>query len=398
MAELGNFPALTGVTPLEEEEPVSPPFGFEQNVAGQNIDVSQLRGYVDPRRALWGGFMSDMANHFLSGRRAGFGGRGTQAMFGAIQANQQLEDRERRRRMAEAQSSIAANPYKNMPQAYQTYKLAQQEGFEGDFTAFVNQNRAQQSGRPVKTFVGENGNMHYVAADGSVKDTGVKGSPPGMQIKDVGGVPYVEQTLPGGEVNTLTLDQAAQLYRTGRISEETRAETLAQKFAGADAEFELEVPKLYDSVQRQLEILDQLEEDIKAGRFNDTGYVEGRIRPLLDEQLAYLQALNIDQTLQQLQAVNLAPVTENEIALLQQLYPGVLAEPEANLGRLRAARQRLTQRRDSMERQLRYFADNQTLRGYGTQRFRTPEPERGPYGDPQGTAPAPGDDGDPVRF
>lgn len=63
-------------------------------------------GYVNPRRALWGGFLTDMANHFLSGRTAGIGGLGPQSMFGAIQNNQAIEERMRNQALQAIQQQL----------------------------------------------------------------------------------------------------------------------------------------------------------------------------------------------------------------------------------------------------------------------------------------------------
>jgi hypothetical protein len=71
-----------------------------------NASIESMRGYVNPRRALWGGFLTDMANHFLSGRTAGIGGLGPQAMFGAIQNNQALEEKARNQAMAALQEQL----------------------------------------------------------------------------------------------------------------------------------------------------------------------------------------------------------------------------------------------------------------------------------------------------
>lgn len=397
MATLGNIPAMMTAglgdeagQELEQRQALEGqlmppmPFGTQQT----NVDPSSSPNYIDPRRALWGGFMADMANHFLSGRRAGFTGQGTRSMFGAIQSNQRLEDRMRQQQLAE---QTALNPYKDMPQAYQSFALATQNGYDGDFQQWIQDNRASQSGRPVKTWVSDNGNMWYLDSNGQAIDTNVPGSPEQTIIRDVAGVPYVEYQEPGGRKVTRPLDEWQRQYRTDVIEDETRTEDMAAAFARADAEFELTVPQLYQGVQRQLQLLDELEAAIQQGQYDDTGIVEGRIRTLVDENLAYLQAINIDQTLQQLQAVNLAPVTENEIALLRTLYPDVLVEPEANLGRIRAARRRLQGSADKMRGQLTHYADEGTLRGFGIRQYRTPDRGTGPYG-------SPGDDDDPVRF
>jgi len=76
-----DMPALGGLPALQQA--VTP--------------VQQLPGYVNPRRALWGGFLSDMASHFLSGRTQGTSNLGPRAMFDAIRSNQTLEQQQARR-------------------------------------------------------------------------------------------------------------------------------------------------------------------------------------------------------------------------------------------------------------------------------------------------------------
>lgn len=413
----GQMPALTGIPAEEEQEEWRPPMALPSMPPGQeiipaepqsgdmqfpfgavgdydvDIDQTQLQGYMNPRRAMWSGVMFDLANHFLSGRRAGLSGLGTKQMFAAMKNNAALEQQARQRQMAQQQ---ALNPYKDMPQEFQEYKLAEMEGFKGSYEDWIRDNAAKQSGRPVRTFTGENGNMWYVSAGGDAVDTGVKASPGGMKIRDVGGVPYVEIEQPGGEIKMQTLNEFQQNYRTRMIENETRTEELSTKFAAADAQFELEVPKMYQQQQQQLTILRELEAAIESGQYQDTGYFEGRVRPLIEQQMAYLEALNINSTLSELQRVNLAPVTEAEIALLRQLFPDVLAEPGANLGRIKAAIQRIENSNELMLEQMLYYRDQNTLRGYfqGGNKYleslqRPAEAE---------DASAPGDMPDPVAF
>ncbi len=88
---MGSFPALARAAASDD-----------------NATLENQPGYVNPRRALWGGFLSDMANHFLSGRTAGIGGMGPQAMFGAIQNNQAIEERMRNQAMQALQQRLIA--------------------------------------------------------------------------------------------------------------------------------------------------------------------------------------------------------------------------------------------------------------------------------------------------
>ena len=379
MAALGQMPAMFYNMPAaaqaEDEPPQASPFPFG-TVGGQDVDQTQLQGYMDPRRALWGGFMMDMANHFLSGRQAGLSGLGPQSMFQAIRGNQQLEQMERQR-MQQAQQAI--NPFKDFPAAYQSFKLAEEAGYEGSFPDFLAMAKNGQSNRPVKTWTGENGNMWYLDANGNAIDTNVKGSPPGFEIKMVGDVPYVESTLPGGEVKFETLNDFQRRYRGDLISSEERIQTQAQKWATADATFEQEMPGMYGTLERQLDLVDSLLADIESGKYQDTGYFEGRYRQRLTEEGAYLNSANTRQTLENLKIVNLAPVTENEFAKLSEMFISVLQEPEANIGVLRENRDFLQRSLDALRPKLEYFygPGNRSMRDYGAQRW-APQPDTPP--------------------
>jgi hypothetical protein len=87
---LGNIPAVFR-DPYQTNDPMAP------------RNPTQQPGYVNPRNALWGGYLSDMANHFLSGRRAGFQGLGPQSMFQAIRGNQQIEQNYRQEQWRQLQ-------------------------------------------------------------------------------------------------------------------------------------------------------------------------------------------------------------------------------------------------------------------------------------------------------
>lgn len=387
---LGSVPAIAAATGIDEEEEekrrqessgLDAPFGMQPGVG--DIDQTRLQGYLDPRRQLWGGYLSDMANHFLSGRRAGFQGRGTTAMFGAIKHNQQLEEQERARQMAAGQ---VANPYKNTPQAYQAYQLAKSDGFDGDFEEWARDvGRAGVSNRPVRTWTNaDSGNLMYLSSQGEVVDTGFTGDvPSGMEIEMQGNVPYVKQTLPGGKISMTPLDQFAQAYRTDRLYEETSTEAEAQKWAAANVAFESTAPMMYTKLENQVKYLEELEADILAGKY-DTGPITGAAKAVFNENMAYLEADNILASLEALQRVNLAPVTEQEFANMRKLYADVTAAPKANIGRLRALRRDLAKTMAGFERQLEWFYNEggNSLRGMTGARWRRSAPDNQDQPDP----------------
>lgn len=380
---LGSLPAMAAaVDPAQEEEEQQQGLTAEQTPFGlqpgaQPIDQSTLQGYIDPRRALWGGFMNDMAAHFMNGRRGGFTGRGTQALFGAIRNNQELEDKERQRQILAQQ---AANPFRSMPEAYQTFQLASADGYKGDFETWMTDFDTARSSRPVKTWVNpEDGMMWYLSSNGKAQSTGVPGDEPGaLEIVEVGGVPYVKSTRPGGEVGMVTLDQFQRSYRTELLGSERSTVKSAEQWATVDSAFESEVPVMYEQIEGQLELMRELERRIEAGDFDDSGMLTGEMRAKVDQAIAYLKAENIRNTLATLQTVNLAPVTENELALVGDMFANVSRSPRANLGALQSTIQRMESQLGRMGEQLDFFYNDGggSLRGYGGRRWiRQKEPE-----------------------
>jgi len=373
---LGKLPALarTGSPYLDTPEGPSPeeqsqmaPFGMQPGTE-ETIDRTQLQGYVNPRRQLWSGVMMDIASHFLNGRQGGFENRGTTGFLNAIKHNQGLEMAERQRRAAAAQ---AANPYKNLPQDFQNYKLAQNSGYEGSFDDFFKYSKAAQSKRPFKAWTNsETGNLMYLDGVGNVVDTGHAGDvPTGLEIEMVGDVPYVTQTLPGGRTISTELNEWQQAYRRGQITSENRTEVQAKNWAAIDTTFKNEMPLQYNTMERQRNVVKQLIADIESGRFSEGGYIEGRWKPMVDREMAYLASANTRQTLENLKIVNLAPVTENEFAKLSEMYASVLRDPEANLGVLQENLDFLNRAMQGMEAQLKWFGQNETMEGYGMQRW-----------------------------
>jgi len=355
------------------------------------IEQSQLEGYTDPRRALWGGFMMDMANHFLSGRRRGLGGLGPQSMFGAIRQNQQLEQQELKKRELQG---TARNPFSQMPQSYQTFQLAKQGGYEGKFEDWLTDVKRQAgSNRPVKTWTNaDTGTMWYLDANGQAQDTQVPGDEPeGLVIQDVGGVPYVKQTEAGGQERMIPLNQWQQDYRLQVAGNEKRNLTQSEKWASADAAFEQEVPQMYTRFENQLDLVDSLIADIESGKFQDTGYLEGRYRSRLTEEGGYLTSMLNRQALENLQIVNLAPVTEQEFETVRDIFGNVLNDPEANLGALKANRDFLNRSLQAIQPKLEYFygPGNRSLRDYSARRW---QPQQ------QDQARPTADDDDPVEF
>lgn len=189
------------------------------------------------------------------------------------------------------------------------------------------------------------------------------------QMVDVGGGGVQSyQPLTGTGTTVVSPDAATQ--REGDLSY-VRQQEEAQ--ASQDAEFRTAAASLPE-LESQLQDTIALREAIRNKEFQDTGYFEGRVMRFTDEKTAELAAKQVLQTLRNLQITNLAPVTEAEIRLIEDLYASVLKDPEANIGALNAAIEMMESKINTINQMGRYFVRDNTLRDYGIQQ-RWSEPE-----------------------
>lgn len=176
----------------------------------------------------------------------------------------------------------------------------------------------------------------------------------------------------GGGVETLVTPDDA-IAGEERL---TRTTELAQAQAEQDAQFRTAAAGL-PAMEGALADTIALRDAIRSGEYQKTGFFEGRFMRFNDEETAKLAAKQVMQTLKNLQITNLAPVTEKEIQLIEDLYASVLKNPAANVGALEAAIEMMQGKIAGINQMGQYFVNNgNTLRDFGiSQRWRTAPPD-----------------------
>ena len=183
------------------------------------------------------------------------------------------------------------------------------------------------------------------------------------QTFDIGGGGVSVRNPVTGEVVNL-VDPADATRREGDLAGTKTAEQLIAK---NDNEFRLAASTLPE-MEQALADTRALYQAIDNGEYQRTGRFEGNLFRLVDQDTARLAAKQVLQTLKNLQITNLAPVTENEIALIEDLYASVRKDPEANLGALEAAIEMMENKIALINKMGQYWVDNDgTLRDYGIQ-------------------------------
>ncbi len=152
---------------------------------------------------------------------------------------------------------------------------------------------------------------------------------------------------------------------TGQESERKYETTYAGAQGTIDQAFDAFMGDQYYDMAAQLDELDLVLKDYESGKYDKTsGLIVGRISPFTTEQGARQQYRMIMNTLIALQITNLAPVTENEIALLTQLSESPARLTAANIGILKEAMAKLKRGMKKAEDRDAYFQEKGTLKGY----------------------------------
>lgn len=291
----------------------------------------------------------------------------------ATQAEQRI--RERMDERAQAKWDREQRPTADFDAFVASRPELQGKPYADQLAAWQEFNRANTSGvsnRISRSFVGENGNMFIVRADGTVEDTGVKGSPPGQRLVERGGVTYVEEELPGGEIRTMPLDEWEQKRREGVIESEAGAGERGKQEAQYDAgQIEKATEEVYAYEQaagvadRMLRVSEEYEQMLEDGTLS-TGLIDNFLLDFLGvgtQELAAMDAEAVQQTLENLQITNLAPVTENEMRTIAKLWANAFRQEEPNLGVLRRAIRETKLLQDKIQRRAKAQGDR--LKEYG---------------------------------
>lgn len=341
----GQIPGMPGAAPVPPQ--AAPPFTPAPPRQAPGAAPMQLQPQqTSLSRAMnspWAAMASAGMNNLMAGLR---NQPAQQDPFAAYQAavarNAELALRQRAEDRAQRTADQEADPFFEYEEARRRGLIPQ------DMTLQEYQRTVQASGsnRPVKTWTGENGNMMYLDSNGNVVDTGVKGSPPGTEIVDRGGVPYVQETLPGGEIRMMPLDKWQELYRTETIESEAGAGEAGKQGAQYDAEQVSEATgRIWDNQEayRMAQEMRDVSQEFQTRLANneiDTGLVQGwwmRTFGRGPAELAELEAESVMAVLKNLGITNLAPVTVQELQTVARLWADIMSSEEVNEGTLKRA-------------------------------------------------------------
>lgn len=137
-------------------QPMAPPAPAPAPVSGDLIpasdepfDITQAEGYLDPKRALWGGILMDIGNFIGSAGQRPMQGLGPAFMMNAMESNRAIQNR------------AADQRYRQEKLDLERQALAIETG------------KPEEANKVQSSFEGQNGNRWVIYKDGSVKDTGV---------------------------------------------------------------------------------------------------------------------------------------------------------------------------------------------------------------------------------
>ena len=377
----GSLPAQQLPAPVSTQGNYQSPGSPLGALTRQPVMAGQM---LNPKRMLWAGTLADIGAFIANPFSYNFQGLGPQYMMQAEQWNQSLQNNQMALRKQEQdyqtgtmQQDVLArnlrqeeNPYGQFPAQEQEYRQwLKSSGMPDSAEArakFADYARSMglsgnASQRPTRTWIGEDGNMMYLSATGEVVNTSEKGSPPGEKIIEVAGAPYVQRQLPGGEVETVPLDQWQDQYRRSSMREDTMSESMNK----TDSDFRDVITNTVPELQQSIANIDELSNAIENGHFTATGPAEGLYKKYTNPETAQLEAKSVYQALLNLQITKLTPVSNYEIGMIKSLYADIGLDPDANLAILKEAKKILTDKLAILEDKYKYASqNNMSLRGY----------------------------------
>jgi hypothetical protein len=356
----------------------------------------------NPRREFWGNMLIDMGNMFGSWNGNQFTrpmtGAGFKARAQAQSANERMMAANRTaqrqyqqdyNRYQQAVPQLAAtnlaleqkqsahgmglNP--NTPESYQKYILAQQSGFQGSYNDFLQQqarlgigDRRTANRKDWEYMMSLPPDQRAMFLNHFVDAPGGRASRAGVDVRPDGQggfevfVPSIGDYVPADE-SMMAMAQQEVGTGKGRVERFNQSQVAAGE---VDDQFQTEmqthIPKVQDSYDGLLE----LRSAIESGQYDDKmGFLQGRYKGYTDRDAAQLAAKSVLQALNNLQIVNLAPVTEKEIAMVKQMGLDIVRDPQANLGALDEMINRLEKVLRSAGEQQDYFDAHGSLEGYG---------------------------------
>jgi hypothetical protein len=313
-----------------------------RGMGSSNLEEKEYE-QIDPRKAYWQGLAMDMGNAVAGTPYQGMAG---QQMAFAQNYNLQGPERLRAQQAHERQQQAAELMKRVREQQLKRGQIqdAQDQQTTAQYQQYVAQT-AQQGGTPLPREAWE-------------AQLGHKASGTTAKIENT---LWWQQATP--EARKMFLE--ANNERAMGLTDPNTAAALSRIAAAADAEAEdatkwAATNQAFDNYMgteyvTQAQSLDEMK---------STGLITGRVSPWTTEAGAAQQARSILATLDALQIVNLAPVTEAEIALLQQMAEDPKATVASNVGRLKTMVGKIERALKTMESRDKYFQEKGTLKGY----------------------------------
>lgn len=353
---LGQQPAMRGPKPslLTQPAPV-----FERNTPQQ----------LDPTNMLWAGTLMDIGAFIANPFGYQMRGLGPQMMTQAMQYNNELETQRQNDILFNEQLTAVRNenaqiqnPYAQMPADIQEYELSGGDQVWGSYENFLKTANpaGQLSQRPVGTQVTVDGELIVVGADGQVQHTGeyVKGY--GEKVVDVGGVPYIQSSGPGGQGQFSPLGVGDREYRT----DITKEEETNKQWVANDVAFEQSVSDALPNLMNMDAALTDVLTRMKAGGFDNTGPVSGVVSKYFDPDSGELQVIATLNMLSQVKDAKLTPMSDSDRDLLLSLAADVKQGKAVNMRKLEMLQGRTRKAIEKMRSQYEYYQSRGTLRGY----------------------------------
>ena len=168
-----------------------------------------------------------------------------------------------------------------------------------------------------------------MAFTGSVKGGGTEFQKIGDRIYRVDRDSFGNPTM-----NPLS-DKAQREYQDV-IQEQEQAKQTGTKFGTAHVDTVANTSSAYTKAVAQRQRTEDMLQRFESGEFNNaSGPISGRLGQFFSPETAQLQAQEMNETLQNLQITNLAPVSNYEIGLIQKMWASSFNTPKQNTAVLR---------------------------------------------------------------
>jgi hypothetical protein len=340
----------------------------------------------------------------------------------AVQLQAQMHNRNRLLEQQEAQEKRAAeqhqremamqpNPYGNLPNDIQEWKLS---GFEGPFEEFMEQQRLLRSTDPVTLQVnralnaakeaGDEGqynqiyNIHRAQQPVTIGDATLRHNPYRGTWQTVGeNGEVVDFKSVNDYISSMEADRAAEKATSTAWANDN------QKFGAEFGTRMGEYSTALNGMRRTLEVITNPE------AYDSQGPLAGLVSRFYDPDAAAINAAGVRQTIETLANVTTGALSEKELALFASIAANVSNRPEVNARLMEEAIRLTEERMQKLADKGRYYRDHGgSLEGYGFEKWLgkpeqqvvtpPPTPTQGPVLAPPGGEyqPQPQDEADPM--